>query len=550
MPASKRGGTKAAEQRRRDKVELEYATQLPVLWSRFPRIDADVVRTVWEQAEGMDEALAVLRRMHASATPSALPQAMPGSGGVADAPSGDAPHGSAVTWSCALCTLVNEPFARVCAACDSARGTPPLAATEVSVGAEREPIGVPAGAEDVSAGSRSARTGLDSSFLRALPHDALVSVLTLLSYDDTVRLGSTCRELRELAGVVPVRHVRLGARQRDWSDRRVLGLLRHIGELERVSVSSALAFHSFGALRSLPRAPCLIALSLSSPLLGDAHLEGWAAAFPALRELRLSGCALTPACLPSLLLFGRRPDADGGRRGAGSAQEGQGRGLTLLDLSANHALDTATMSALLCGLRQLSCLDMSRLPRLDGRLLNCPACPAVRDVSLKGFAASSAPLLSRWMHVEALSLQQCALVQLAVQLPRLRSLSVAGSRALVRLELRCGALSALDCASCARLETVAALGETRSVAVLNFATCRRLDGHAVAELIAQCAASLTRVNLNGLTRMRDETPPPWLRSASALREHVGRRLRFVDLRGSCAAGGAEAFFSAPADAVS
>lgn len=522
-------GPKAAEQKRRDKVELEYAAKLPLLWSRFPRVDSDTVRTVWEQAADIDEAVAMLRTLHASSSSSSV-SASRATG------RSDSTGPCAAPWACTRCTLVNEPSARACAACDSARGAPPLAEAGAT---ERE--AAPAGAAAAASAPRPALTGLDASFMRALPHDALVGVLSLLSYDDTVRLGSTCRELRELAGVVPVRHVRLGSRQRSWPDRRVLGLLRHISELERVSISAALSFHSFGALAALPRAPSLLALALSSPLLVDAHLEGWADAFTALRELRLSGCALTPRCVPSLLLFGRRA--------APATQQpqppgGEGPGLTLLDLSANHALDTAAVSALLGGLRTLGCLDVSRLPRLESGLLNCQMAPSVRELLLKGFCAPSAPLLSRWVRLEALSLQESALVQLAVALPRLRSLSLAGSRALAHLELRCAALCALDLASCARLEMVAAHAETRAIASLNLAMCRRLDGHAVAALVAQCAPALARANLNGLTRMRDEPPVAWLRTAAALRERMGRRLRFVDLRGSCAAGHTEAFFSA------
>ena len=47
MPRRSKAAAKAAEERRLDKAELAYADQLPVLWSRFPRIDRDVVRTVW-----------------------------------------------------------------------------------------------------------------------------------------------------------------------------------------------------------------------------------------------------------------------------------------------------------------------------------------------------------------------------------------------------------------------------------------------------------------------------------------------------------------------
>ncbi|KAG8460614.1 hypothetical protein KFE25_011389 [Diacronema lutheri] len=517
MPRRSKAAAKAAEERRLDKAELAYADQLPVLWSRFPRIDRDVVRTVWEGAADVDEALGALRQMHASARGSEA---------------ASAPRAAATgawterlpEWSCARCTLLNEPAARACAACDA---LPPCARDNCAI-----TDGAPSDEPRVDgARTRRARGGLDGSFMRALPHDALVTIFALLSYDDAVRLGGTCHELRQLAAAMRVRHVRLGARQRDWSDRRVLGLLAHIGELERVSISSALPFHSFGALAALPRASALLSLRVSSPLLTDGCVDGWAAAFCALTELRLPGCALTPLCVPHLVAFGAGP-------------------LRSLDVSSNVLLDALAARALLSGLRSLRSLDLSHLPRVDGRLLAHAASAQLRELSLKGFTHAEPAEVCRWGALEALSLQQSALCALRAHLPRLVSLSLAGSVALTQLDIACPALTALDLASCARLEGVRLSGGGGGgggggrLRTLNLAMCRRLRGADVERLVLRSAPTLERINLNGLRQMREEPPAAWLRSAVALREHVGRRLLFADLRGSCGAPHPDAVYRA------
>jgi hypothetical protein len=355
--------------------------------------------------------------------------------------------------------------------------------------------------------------------MRQLPQDALVAVLALLHVDDTIRLASTCWELRDLVGRMPVRTIKLSTRHARWGDKRVLGLLCHIRDLAQITISCAVPFHSFEALTTLPRAQQLVSLSISSQLLVDAQLEGWAAAFPALRELRLPACDLSTGCAVHLVAFAQ---------------------LTVLDVSANYKLDTRTAAALMGGGRQLRLLDLSHLGRLDRGISACALAASVRELVFKGFPLEAAVLGRPWARLESLSMQESALVRATFNLPALKSLSLAGSKALAQVELACGALASLSLAACTQLERVELAARSSALVVLNLNMCRKIDSSCVTTLIAQCATTLTRANLNGLTRVREE--PLWLTSALAIRSRVGNQLQFIDLQGSCAAPAAEALF--------
>jgi len=147
--------------------------------------------------------------------------------------------------------------------------------------------------------------------------------------------------------------------------------------------------------------------------------------------------------------------------------------------------------------------------------------------------------VTRWSQLESLSLQESGLHGIQIGLPALRQLTLAGSKALVNLELSCRALRSLSLASCVQLARMSAEGSA-AIEDLNLSMCRKLDSRAVTQLVSQCADSLLRANCNGLTTVREE--PEWLRSTRDFREHVGAQLQFVDLRGSCAAGGEDALF--------
>jgi hypothetical protein len=528
MPKHKAFALSKAEERRENKRELEYSNQLPIFWSRFPRLDREIVRTVWENAADADAAATMLRSMHPPAQPPArAATASSSSSPAARAEPSPAPEPSmeaaldghepatrggrsaelqiesAGEWTCAVCTLINErPSSQACAACET-----PWPRSTSADALSSLPAAAPApGASD----------GLSDSILGALPQDALLTLFSVLQIDDCLRLAATCRELRELAVMMPVRHVRLGARHAAWSDARVLGLLRHIRKLERVSVSACVVgFVSFGALCTLPCAKQLVSLSLSSPLLIDTSLEGWAVSLPNLEELRLAGCDLASACAPHLCAFSR---------------------LSTLDLSANRKLETRTVAALMLGCRSLKALDVSHLSRLGRAVCSAPLAPQLRELSCKGLALEAATL-SSWTRLHTLSMQESALVQLAISLPALRTLSAAGSKSLQRLELvGCASLRSLTLASCASLAEL--LAEPRGsvpcaqqLEELNLAMCRKLDARTLAALLAPCAHTLARANLNGLTRVREE--PLWLGSAAEFRGRMGAQLQFVDLRGSC-----------------
>lgn len=479
------------------KKEVQHANLLPVLWSRFPRLDREIVQSVWEQTDSIDEAATVLRQLQPAPTE-------PIERGVSElmlCATSDVPTITQPTacWGCPACTFDNSADARACEMC----GT--MCSKE---GAPSAPAGGPAAAAAAPEATTRAYTGLDASSLRTIPPDALGIVLGLLAYDDTQRLSGACRELRDIVRTTALRAVRLNRRHAHWSDARVLGLLRSARELEAITIDAAVHFTSFGALPALRRAPQLHFLSICSPFFSDEQLVGWGHAFTALEELRLARCELSDACVPALSAL---------------------PALTRLDLSANRRLSTRGVAAILVGCARLRAIDASRLPGVDVGVCAAPVTSVLRSVTLKAFTAQ-APVFNRWAHLESLQLQQSALVSAVVQLPSLRQLSLASCKALTQLTLACRQLTALDLASCAALAQLRA-SDCGRLERLNMAMCRRVDAHAVTSVLAQACGTLAHANLNGLTRVREE--PLWLTSAPAIVERVGPQLVFLDLRGSC-----------------
>lgn len=517
-----------------DKRELAYSKQLPVLWKTFPRLDGDVVRAVWESAADVDEALATLRKLSGQPTvpttaPTPAAAATPGDDGLSGqfaclrvedgawscgvctfhnsatarrcamcaGPAAAAPEADVGDWACGRCTFLNVGGREACDMCSAARTDPMATAAIGSLGAA------------ATRGAASPSAGLDASLLGSLPLDTFAKIVAALDHEDVARLSLTCRELRTVTGFTPVRRVVLNERHQAWTDARVRGLLTSLRALECVVVGRAVPFCSFVDLARLPRAPFLRTLSLSSALLTDAHVEGWPTAFTSLADLRLVACDVGDAGARSL---SRLPV------------------LTRLDLTGNRRLGLPGVRDLLVARGPLATLDLSQLPNLDAGLVALPAAASLRTLALKGLAVQTTTF-TRWATLMALRLQGSGLVTAEVGLLKLEELTLSNSKELTTLRLRCPKLRCLDVSSCVQLDSIVIL-EDAALARINAAMCRRLDGANLARLLLCHRATVDRLNLNGLRRVRDEGGAPWLRSPDDLELRLGRRLTFLDLRGT------------------